>query len=193
MVLLSAHKDVVKHPFKLSFNGDRYVGLLDNWIGMTAVNTLLTTEPAFAIMAARGLLSAFFGDTEEWGTISGMPQMSPSDLVIVVDVCSGPPYRNLDFSLENVWGLKKRRVEDLVDNLRWEGFRLRMTPYTGADEDEDEAFYWVKKKVPVLSFIIPIHENGRRGTGWHSEDCWISLREFKTGVQGLKRLVNYVV
>ena len=76
--------------------------------------------------------------------------------------------------------------------FRSEGFKVKFKDYTGEEADADEAFDWVKRKIPVFSFIIPI-EDGSKKTGWHNEDCTITYEKVLKCRQILKRTINYML
>lgn len=192
MILLSAHKDVVFHPYNLKYENGKFIGLLDNYIGQLIVNGLFLEEPNLIKFERDGSLKVFFGGGEEWGRQDDFPKITKKDLVIVVDVCSGSQYKGIDFSIECISGVKDKDVKTLKENLEWEGFKMRTKKYDGNPDDEDESYHWVKLGIPVMSFIIPI-ENGSKDTGWHNDDCTIAIEKVLKCKQGLKRLINYLL
>lgn len=189
MVLLSAHKDKVKYPFRFEYHNGKYIGLLDNALGEIAINTLLTTEPNIVQLEKQGKIGVLFSDYEEWGLDLDLPKLNENDIVIVVDVCIGDKYKDFDFSLENISGFEDK---DFIESLKWEGFKVYSADYTGNPEDADEAFEWVKRKNKVMSFIIPIETNDEN-LGWHTEQCEIEIEKLKKAIQGLKRLINILI
>jgi len=181
----------VFHPYRLSFQNGRWTGLLDNFIGQLVCNSLLLSEPNLALLARQGKLGLFYGDSEEWSTITPLPALKKSDLVIVVDAACGKQYAGMDFGLENISGLTAREVKALKDSLAWEGFTPRVKRYDGTPEDEDEAWKWRALGHKIISFIIPI-EGGSKGTGWHVDDCSITVEKVARCQHGLKRTLNYL-
>ena len=187
-ILLSAHKDVVFHPYKFSYNKGVFTGLLDNAIGVLVVNSLFIEDPNLALLEKEGELEVFFGDSEEWGTITEMPKLEKNDIAIVVDVASGSQYKGVDISLENISGFTKPFIKEKKDCLEWEGFKLKTKFYNGNKDDEDEGWYWKKQGNKVISFIIPIE-----GESWHQDNCTISIEKVVKAKQILKRLLNYLL
>lgn len=192
MILLSAHRDKIKSEYRFEYKNGRFIGLLDNAIGEYLISDLMISDPALRKLEKMSKVGLFFGDSEEWSTITDMPKLSIKDLVIVVDVCSGSQYNGLSFSLENISGIEKGHLKEVKESLEWEGFKFRTKLYDGNSDDEDEAFYWVGKGIPVFSFIIPI-EPGSKNTGWHVDDCTLSIDKLVTAKQGLTRLLNYLL
>ena len=188
MILLSAHKDTVFYPYKLSYNKGIFKGLLDNTIGVLVVNSLLMEEPNLAFLEKKGELGLFFGDSEEWGTITEMPKLEKNDIVIVVDVASGSQYKGVDISLENISGFTKSFIKEKKECLEWEGFKIKTKFYDGNKDDEDEAWFWKKQGNKVISFIIPIE-----GESWHQDNCTITIEKVVKSKQILKRLLNYIL
>lgn len=190
MVLLSAHKDTVINNFPLSYSGGKFKGLLDNWIGVQAITSLLLTEPAFEKLSRLGKLKFYYGSMEEWGSIEKLPKVNKNDIVIVVDVCAGSQYKNVDISIENIVGFKKEKIKYFKECLQWEGFKVKTKFFTGDLDDWDEAWAW-KGKCKVMSLIIPIEDS--KGTGFHQNDCTITLHSFQRGVNAIKRLICYLI
>ena len=189
MILLSAHKDKIRYPFKFGYKNGKYEGLLDNQIGEIAVNTLLAIEPNIAELEKQGKIGVLFSDCEEWGLDTDLPKLNKNDIVIVVDVCIGDKYKKFDFSLENIYGFKNK---EFISTLEWEGFKVYSADYTGNPDDEDEAFQWVKRGIKVISFIIPI-ESKNNDLGWHTEQCEISIEKLNKCINGLKRLICHLL
>jgi hypothetical protein len=192
MILLSAHKDTVRNNFKLCYQGGKYVGLLDNFIGVMIVNSLLIEDPNIVRLEKQGKIGVFFGDSEEWGTITDMPKLRKEDIALVVDVAIGDQYKGLDISLENISGFTKEEITDLRESLIWEGFKVKTKLYDGNKDDEDEAWYWKKKGNKAISFIIPV-QAGSKETGWHVDDCFIYVENVVIAQQILKRTINYLL
>lgn len=192
MILLSAHKDTIMNNYLLEYKKGKFIGLLDNAMGMLVCNSLLLEEPNLCILEKMGKLGLFFGESEEWGTITPLPKLKKEDIIVVVDVASGAQYKGLDFSLENISGFKPDKIQGLKESLEWEGFILRAKVWDGNPDDEDEAFKWKELGHKVVSFIIPI-ENGSKDTGWHVADCSITIEKLAKAKQGLKRLINYLL
>lgn len=188
-ILLSAHKDKVMNHYRFGYKGGKFEGLLDNAIGMLVCNSLLLDEPNIATLEKKGEVEFFFGSMEEWAMCEDFPKISKEHLVIVVDVACGDQYKGIDFSLENISGIDKKRVTEIKEHLEWEGFKLKTKMFDGNPEDEDESWQWKKLGYKVMSFIIPI-EPGSKNTGWHVDDCSISIEKLSKAKHGLKRLVN---
>lgn len=191
MILLSAHRDTIRSHYRLDYENGKYIGLLDNAIGVLVVNGLFISEPVLCGLERAGRIKVCFGDSEEWGTITEMPKLKKDDIVLVVDVCCGKQYDNIDISLENISGFNKKKVNELKENLEWEGFRIKTKMFDGNPEDEDEAFFWNRIGQRVISFIIPIKCQGK--TGWHIDNCTISIENVVKSQQILKRLINYLL
>jgi hypothetical protein len=192
MILLSAHKDKVMNPYRLEYSSGYFVGLLDNYIGMLVVNTLMIEEPIIQLLEKKGELGIHFGDSEEWGTVTKMPKLDKDDIALCVDVASGPQYKNVDISLENISGFTKKEITDLKESLEWEGFRITTKVYDGNPDDEDEGWYWKEHGIKAISFIIPI-SNGKSNTGWHVDDCLVSIEKVTLSRRILKRTINYLL
>jgi hypothetical protein len=192
MILLSAHKDTVMNHYPFEYKEGFFVGLLDNAIGVLVCNSLLLEEPNLCVLEKVGKIGLFFGNSEEWGTITPLPKLKKEDIVVVVDVASGPQYKGYDFSLENISGIDTKRINELRESLEWEGFKMKTKRWDGDPDDEDEAWAWKDKGQKVISFIIPI-ENGSKDTGWHVGDCSITVEKVIKAKQGLKRLINYLL
>lgn len=191
MILISAHIDTVFNPYNFSYKNGRYIGLLDNVIGVIVANSLME-DKNICHLEKNGYVQLFFGKGEEWGLTYDFPKLKKSDLVIVVDVCSGYQYDGLDFYLECIYGLSNDKVMELKDNLTWEGFTLRTKKFDGNPDEEDESYRWKELGIPVISFIIPI-DNGSKDTGWHNEDCTITIEKLNKCKQGLKRTLCYLL
>lgn len=192
MVLLSAHKDTVMNNYLFEYKKGKFIGLLDNAIGMLVCNSLLLEEWNVCALEKMGKVGLFFGDSEEWGTIGELPKLKKEDTVVVVDVASGTHYKGLDFTLENIHGFKPDKITDIKESLEWEGFKLRAKVWDGNPDDEDEAWKWRELGHKAISFIIPV-ENGSKDTGWHVPDCTITVEKVVRAKQGLKRLINYLL
>ena len=192
MILLSAHKDTVMNNYLFEYKDGKFKGLLDNAIGVLVCNSLLVEEPNICVLEKMGKVEFFYGESEEWGTITELPKLKKDDIVIVVDVCCGTQYKGIDFSLENIHGIEPKKVNELRESLQWEGFKLKTKWWDGNPDDEDEAWAWKDKGQKVISFIIPI-ESGSKDTGWHVPDCTITIEKVVRVKQGLKRLINYLL
>lgn len=192
MILLSAHKDTVMNSYRLEYSNGGFRGLLDNYIGRLVCDALLVEDPNIRILEKAGKIGYFYGDSEEWGTITDLPPLKKEDIVLVVDVACGIKYKGIDFSLENISGINANKVKELKESLEWEGFSLKTSVWNGDPDDEDEGWRWKELGVKVISFIIPI-EPGSKDTGWHVDDCSIDIEVVTKAKQGLKRLINYLL
>ena len=192
MILLSAHRDTIMKDYAFKYENGVYTGLLDNAIGVLLAQLVVFDDPIVAKLEKQGEVKLWFGDGEEWGILECPIKVTNKDLVIVVDVCCGEQYDGFDCSIENISGIHKKDLTDLRESLEWEGHKVRFKNYDGTPDDEDEAFKWVEKKIPVFSFIIPI-EAGSEETGWHNEDCTITYEKMLKCRQILKRTINYML
>lgn len=189
MLLISAHKDVVMHPFRFEYKNGQFKGLLDNSIGMLVCNALLLEEPNIVSIEKKGNISYFFGSGEEWALSEDFPELTKEHTVIVVDVSSGKKYDDYDFAIENISGFSKEEIKMIKGHLMWEGFSPLVKEFTGDSDDEDEAWQWMKLGYKVFSFIIPI-QNGSPKTGWHVDDCTVSIEVVNKAKHALKRIIN---
>jgi len=191
-ILLSAHKDVVMHPYRLEYENGKFYGLLDNYIGVLVCNSLMLEEPGIAELEKKGIVKVFYGGMEEWALSEDFPQISKDRMVIVVDVACGEQYKGFDFSIENISGISAKEVKEIKEHLEWESFKVRTKMYDGDPDDQDEAWQWKELGFKVVSFIIPI-QAGSKKTGWHVDDCTISIDVLNKAKQGLKRFINHLL
>jgi hypothetical protein len=168
MILLSPHTDTVFNNPKLAYRDGVHQGLLDNFIGVLVCYLALYQHEGMRRLEREGHVRIYHNRGEEFGYLSDeAPALdADEDVVIVVDVCAGEAYENVDVSLENIWQFPE--IDDIVAELRREGFCIRTKPYTGDEEDADEAFSWVERGIPVLSFIIPVQAPEHN---WHRIQC----------------------
>lgn len=192
MILLSAHKDTIINNYRFEYRDGKYVGLLDNIIGVLVCNSLMLEEPNIVKLEKQKKVSLFFGSGEEWGLHDDFPKLTKNDIVIVVDIASGSQYKGIDFSLENISGFNTQNIRDIKEHLEWEGMKLKTKKFDGNPNDEDESWQWKELGIPVISFIIPI-ENGTKDTGWHVDDCTITIEKLNRAKHGLKRLINIML
>lgn len=190
MILLAPHLDTVKSPFKLSFKDGIHKGLLDNQIGVIASYLAIYGVESILQIAKKGELQVYHNWGEEFGLLVDAPKLTKKDIVIVVDVCCGKKYKDLDFTIENIANIPSNKTKELFENLKWEGFKFKTSEITFKEEDADEAFSWAKLGIPVLSFIIPI--DGGKDDTWHMESCTISSDAMKRAVSGLERTICYL-
>jgi hypothetical protein len=191
-LLLSAHRDTVMNNYNFGYKDGKFFGLLDNAIGVLACNSLISEEPNIVRLERRNQIEFFFGSMEEWALSEDFPEISKEHIVICVDVACGKQYKGLDFSIENISGLKPSWVKEIKEHLEWEGFNLKTKMYDGKAEDEDESWQWMNLGYKVMSFIIPI-EAGSNDTGWHCDNCTITIEKFNKAKHGLKRLTNILL
>src|SRR6202521_1397534 len=161
MILISAHKDTVMNHYPIGYDKGVYTGLLDNWIGVLVANLLLFDDPNISVLEKTGKLKFYFGDSEEWGTITTMPKLGKQDIALVVDVAIGNQYRNIDISLENIYGFSRAKIKELKESLEWEGFKVLTKFFDGNPDDEDEAWHWKEQGNKAISFIIPIEAGSK--------------------------------
>ncbi len=191
MILISAHLDRVRGNFKLTYKNGRLTGLLDNILGVATVYHTLLDDPNIARLEAEEKLSVWHNQSEEWGELDETcPTLTKNDLVIVVDVCANKNYKNLDFAIENVWGLSKQEIKDLREFLKWEGFAAKVVEYNGDTQTQDEGWYFRDRKIPVVSFVLPIVSPNN---GWHriQDDSHIDIERWRVACEGLKRVICY--
>jgi len=191
MILISSHLDRVIQDFDLSYSHGAHTGLLDNFIGILISYLALYDDPNLQKLEAQGTIKLWHSKGEEWGMLYDHPKLTKKDLVIVVDVaCNPKDYKDIDFSLENISFLSKKRITDLKAFLEWEGFKVKTKIYTGAEDEDDEAWSWRKLGIPCFSFIIPIQSPN---SGWHriQQDSTVSAQTVQVCKQALKRLICY--
>ena len=191
MILLSAHLDRVRGNFHLTYKHGRLVGLLDNILGVATVYHTLLDDPNIARLEAEGRLAVWHNQSEEWGELDDTcPKLTKKDVVIVVDVCASKDYKSKDFVIENVSGIPKSKVDGLRYMLEWEGFAAKVKLYDGDESAMDEAWFFRERKIPVLSFILPI---SCPDDGWHriQDDSSIDMDKWRTASEGLKRVICY--
>lgn len=192
MILLSAHRDTVNNNYNLEFKEGKYAGLLDNFIGRLVVDSLIVEEPNVVELSKSGEIKVFYGKGEEWGLNYDFPKIDQNDIVICVDVASGEQYKEYDFSIENISGFEANEINDLKESLSWEGFKVLVKEFDGNPDDEDEAWVWRRLGHKVISFIIPIHSASEE-TGWHVDDCSVSIEKVIKCKNGLRRTINYLL
>lgn len=181
-ILLSPHMDTVRYPFKLGLSQGVHTGLLDNMVGVLATYAAIYGNQSVLELVKNGKIDVFHNWHEEFSLQAEFPEMSTQDLVIVIDVCSGASYSAYDFVIENYKGVDHSKF---FDWLFWEGFNFRTKPFDGVD-GEDEAWQWVQRGIPVLSFIIPIESPN---DNWHGEESKITSEKLSKAVLGLQRLI----
>ena len=191
MILLSSHKDTVKHDYALSYEKGVHMGLLDNFIGILVSYLTIYDDKSLIELEKQGKIRIWHGDGEEFGLLRDYPKMTKKDLVVVVDVADGPVYKNVDISLENISGISDKQIKEWKESLEWEGFKVLTKKYTGKPDDEDEAWKWRELGIPVLSFIIPI--NCGKEYQWHTDNCEISSEGVLKARQILKRFLCYAI
>lgn len=167
MILLAPHTDTVFNNPKIAYQEGQHVGLLDNFIGVLTTYLTLYQHEAIRALERDGELKIYHNRGEEYGYLLDPPELdAEEDVVIVVDVCANDDYQDIDVSFENIWHFPD--IEETVAELEREGYRIRQRPYTGDPADTDEAFAWIEKGIPVLSFIIPIQA---KENNWHRINC----------------------
>ncbi|MBS1614763.1 MAG: hypothetical protein JST06_01445 [Bacteroidetes bacterium] len=192
MILLSPHTDTVFNNPKIAYRDGVHQGLLDNFIGVLVCYLALYQHEGMRRLEREGHVRIYHNRGEEYGYLSDDAPVldAEEDVVIVVDVCAHDAYADLDVSFENIFEFPE--LEDIVDELRNEGFRIGTKPYTGDEADADEAFSWVEKGIPVLSFIIPVQapENN-----WHRIQCdnTVANEVVERAAQCLARLVLHTL
>jgi len=190
MILISAHKDTVFNNPKMDYKDGKHIGLLDNQIGILVANLSLYSNDIIYELEKSGKIQYYFNEGEEFGLLTNPPKLTKKDIVIVVDVCSDKKYKGYDVAIENIWNIED--IDGIIENLKWEGYKVLKSDYTGDLSDEDEAFSWVEQKVPVMSFIIPIEAIN---DGWHriQQDNTITYQKVKKAANCLTRLICYTI
>ena len=167
MILLAPHTDTVFPNPKIAYKEGVHSGLLDNFIGVLTTYLALYQHEAIRQLERDGVLGIYHNRGEEYGYLLDAPELNPEeDVVIVVDVCANDDYAGIDVSLENIW--KFPNIEEIVAELQREGYKIRTRPYTGDPADTDEAFCWVEKGIPVLTFTVPVQA---KENNWHRIEC----------------------
>jgi hypothetical protein len=168
MILLSPHTDTVFNNPQIGFKNGQHVGLLDNFIGVLTTYLSLYQHESMAQLERDGHIGIYHNRGEEYGYLTDAPKLDPEkDMVIVVDICADKEgYADFDVSIENIHNYPD--LDEIIAELRREGFRIRVKPYTGETHDHDESFSWIALGIPVVTFTIPIHavENN-----WHRVQC----------------------
>jgi len=167
MILLAPHTDTVFNNPKITYKDGVHTGLLDNFIGVLTTYITLYQHESIRQLEKDGHIRIYHNRGEEYGYLFEAPKLNPEeDVVIVVDVCANDDYQGYDVSLENIWNFPD--IEEIIEELEAEGFKIRHRPYTGALEDSDESFSWIELGIPVLTFTIPIIA---KGNNWHRIEC----------------------
>ena len=192
MILLSAHRDTVRNDFLFEYKDGSYHGLLDNLLGVLIVNSLFIENRVLCTLEKQKKIGVYFGDSEEWGTVTNMPVLKKDDIALVIDVAINEKYNPYDIAIENIYGFTKSEVTNFRESLEWEGFRILTKAFDGDPDDEDESWYWKKKGIKTMSFTIPIQAGGV-DTGWHVADCSIEVEKVVLAQQILKRLINFLL
>lgn len=192
MIVLSPHSDTVFNHPRIAYHNGVHEGLLDNFIGILVCYLALYQHPGMRNLEREGHLRIYHNRGEEYGYLSDEPPTldAKEDVVIVVDVCAGERYKDIDVSLENIWEFPE--IDEIAAELRREGYRILTRPYTGDEEDADEAFSWVERGIPVLSFIIPVQAPE---DNWHRIECDNTVRSevVERAAQCLCRLVLHTL
>jgi len=192
MILIAPHTDTVFNNPKIAYRDGIHIGLLDNFIGVLTTYLALYQHEGMRRLEHEGHIRIYHNRGEEFGYLSDEPPAldAEEDVVVVVDVCASDAYADLDVSLENIYEFPE--IDEIAAELRREGFRIGMKPYTGDEADADEAFSWVERGIPVLSFIIPIQapENN-----WHRIACdnIVSSEVVARAAQCLNRLILHAL
>lgn len=182
MILISAHQDVVRTDIPMRFEEGKLVGLLDNYIGQFVALSVMNNN-SIKELEKQGKVKFFFNQHEEFGLSVGFPDLDrKKDIVINVDICAGKRYKNKDIGLENCYKLPTF----VIPSLKWEGFKITTFEWEG--NDPDEADQWVEKKIPVVSFIVPID---CPNDNWHGEAS-IPFERIQKAILILTRLICYL-
>lgn len=149
MILLTAHTDTVRE-LKVGYDRGKFVGLLDDFVGVIALFTALLSDKSLIEAERLGELKVYLNTMEEWCILDEPPDVSKSDTVIVIDVSN-----TKKFSIENISGFRDVELAELKSSLQWEGLDFVMRKFSGEPADRDDAWLW-RGKCKVLSFIIPV-------------------------------------
>ncbi len=167
MILLSPHTDTVFNNPQIGYRDGVHVGLLDNFIGVLVTYLALYQHESMRQLERDGYLRIYHNRGEEYGYMTDPPALTSEDIAIVVDVCANAEaYEGYDVSFENVHGVPD--LEEVIAELKREGYRIRYKPWTGEPNDHDEAFSWKDLGVPTFSFTIPIQG---MEDNWHRIQC----------------------
>ena len=188
-VLLSSHLDRVIQDYNLSFSRGVHRGLLDNFIGILTTYLALYDDQNLMDLERSGRVIVWHNKGEEWGVLKNPPKMDPGDIAVVIDVACR---KGKDFFLSGIQGIPDQKVKDIIDSLKWEGLNFGWKRFDGNPDDEDETWAWKKKGIATISFEIPI---GCPNDGWHrvQQDSTVSVERVRAAVQGLKRLLVYLL
>ena len=190
MILLSSHLDRVRQEFPLAFVKNAHVGLLDNFVGVLVTYLALYDDPNLLKMEWAGKVRIWHNRAEEWGRLSERGfRIRKTDVVVVIDVAAGDNYKGLDFAVENIWGIPKRRLNELKKDLEWEQFRIKWKTWEKDPDFQDEAWQWKKKGIPAMSFIVPI-VGSSPGDNWHGTESRVDAQHVIIAKEGLKRLIS---
>lgn len=197
MILLSAHKDTVKHPFKLSAQNGWHTGLLDNFVGMLVSYLCVYGNDSLVRMFKDGEIGFFHSEHEEFG-LDDLPKVQGGDTVIVIDVACGDRYTGKDFVIDTWTGFDAKHTLDILENMAWEGFNFEPKPL---EEASDESDTWAKHSekdslrypendpIRVVSFIVPI---AAPDDNWHGEKAAITADAIAKSARALQRLICYL-
>ncbi len=195
MILISSHLDKVTSDQKLGYRDGSMHGLLDNILGVILTYITIADDHNIARLEREGKIRVYHNTSEEWGILDpNCPTLvKDKDIAIALDVCANSElYKDVDFSIENIYGFTKEELEDFRSQLEWQGFKFHFKKYTGNPDEEDEAFYFKKRGIKTFSFIIPIHGVD---DGWHriQQDNTVSMEQILRCRQGLKRVLNHFI
>jgi hypothetical protein len=186
-IIISAHTDVVRHDIPLRNNNGTMVGLLDNLAGVICMYSAIYSNQSIQHALATGDIKIFHNRHEEFAYSVDFPEANPeTDFVINVDVCAGDRYKGKDAGIENLYG---KGIADVLNALEWEGFKFYFCEYTGDPEEGDEMDQWAEKKIPGLSFIIPIDAFN---DNWHGE-ARLPMERMNRAILMLQRLICYLL
>jgi hypothetical protein len=187
MLVLSAHTDVVRTDIPLTNNKGTLQGLLDNFAGVLCMYSAVYSNQSIQHALSVGDIKIFHNNHEEFAYAVDFPELDPEkDFVINVDVCAGDRYKNVDVGIENLYG---KGIAEILNTLEWEGFKFYFCEYTGDPEEADEMDQWAEKKIPGLSFIIPIE---CPNDNWHGK-AELSMEKMKKAILILQRLICYLL
>src|SRR5208282_5860031 len=132
LIVLSAHSDKVLEEIP-SYRKGQFKGLLDNEIGRLLIYFALFSNKALMLMEKHGEIGVYHSQGEEYGELTNPPKLTKKDVVIVVDIGIG---KDVDFIVENISHIPSRTIHKIREGLKWEGFAVRVRPYTGDPDDE---------------------------------------------------------
>ena len=184
-IILYSHLDVVRNDIPLEFKDGKLQGLLDDYVGQFIALSAMN-NPSIRELEKQGRIKYMFGLHEEFGLDVDFPKLDPkTDFVINIDVCCGKRYKGKDIGLENLYG---KGIAEALNGLEWEGYKFYFSEWKNDPAEADACDQFAAKKIPCVSFIIPIEAPG---DNWHGKST-IEYTKIMKAIQILVRLVCYL-